>query len=96
MSGGLKEEGEAVMLLCFGTKSGPPVPAADQSLADVQAALARQQKIWAEQLARDPTTFPLLERQIHLAFGQLADLCVAGLLAHAAAAPACTEASQKN
>jgi hypothetical protein len=83
------------MLFRFGNKKGEAVPAVDQSLTDVQAALARRQKLWAEQLARDPASFPALERQVHQAFGQLADQCVAGLLAHAAAAPACAAAAQK-
>lgn len=95
MSGGLKDE-EAVMLFRFGNKKGEVVPSVDQSLTDVQAALARQQKAWAEQLARDPSCFPDLERQIHRTFQQLADQCAAGLLAHAASAPACADASQKN
>jgi hypothetical protein len=83
------------MLFRFGNQKGEAVPAVDQSLANVQAALARQQKAWAEQLARDPASFPTLEHEIHQAFGQLADQCVAGLLAHAAAAPACADAAKK-
>lgn len=79
----------------FGKKPGEEVPALGQSLADLQDALARQQALWAEQLARDPASFPQLEQQIHLAFAQLADRCAAGLLAHAAAAPACADAAQK-
>lgn len=83
------------MLFRFGDKKGEAVPDVEQSLADVTVALARQQKAWAEQLARDPSSFPTLERQIHLTFQQLADQCAAGLLAHAAAAPACADAAQK-
>jgi hypothetical protein len=83
------------MLFRFGNKKGEAVPTVDQSLADVQAALARQQKAWAEQLARDPSCFPTLEQQIHLTFKQLADQCAAGLLAHAAAAPPCALDAQK-
>ena len=79
----------------FGKKPGEEVPALGQSLADLQSALAGQQALWAEQLARDPASFPQLEGQIHLAFQQLADRCAAGLLAHAAAAPACAEAAEK-
>jgi hypothetical protein len=83
------------MLFRFGNKKGEAVPTVDQSLTDVQAALARQQKLWAEQLARDPASFAAVEQEIHQAFGRLADQCAAGLLAHAAAAPACAQAAQK-
>jgi len=84
------------MLFRFGHKSGVQVPAsADESLADLQAALAQQQKAWAEQLARDPASFSTLEQQIHLAFQQLADRCAAGLLAHTASSPACSDAAKK-
>lgn len=79
----------------FGKKSGEEIPALGQSLTDLHASLASQQPLWAEQLARDPASFAQLEQQVHLAFGQLADRCVAGLLAHAAAAPACADTAQK-
>ena len=83
------------MRLRFGKKSGEEIPALEQSLTDLQSSLADQQHRWAEQLARDPASFPQLEQQIHLTFQQLADRCAAGLLAHAAAAPACSDAAQK-
>jgi hypothetical protein len=79
----------------FGSQSGETVPAPDQTLKEIQAWLAQQQKLWAEQLARDPAAFAQLEPQIHLAFQQLADRCAASLLAHAAAAPACADEAQK-
>jgi len=79
----------------FGSRSGAAVPALEQSLQHIQASLAQQQKLWAEQLARDPAAFAQLEQQIHLAFQQLADRCAAGLLAHAAAQPACADSAQK-
>lgn len=78
-----------------GSKGGPAVPTLEQSLSDLQASLARQQAQWAEQLARDPAAFALLEPQIHLAFQHLADRCAAGLLGHAASLPACADAAQK-
>jgi hypothetical protein len=83
------------MKFLFGSKSGSEVPALQQSLEDIQASLAEQQKRWAELLAKDPAAFAQLEPQIHLAFEQLADRCAAGLLAHAAAQPACPDAAQK-
>jgi hypothetical protein len=79
----------------LGGKSGSEVPALEQSLEDLQASLAQQQKQWAEQLARDPASFAQLEAQIHLAFQQLADRCAASLLSHAAAQSACADAAQK-
>jgi len=79
----------------FGSKSGAEVPALEQSLRQLQEALAARQQEWAEQLANDPTSFAQLEQQVHLAFSQLADQCSAGLLAHAAALPACDDAAQK-
>src|SRR3954453_22459470 len=79
----------------FGSKSGETVPAPDQALQEIQASLAQHQKLWAEQLARDPAAFALLEPQIHLAFQHLADRCAASLLANAAALPACAGAAEK-
>jgi hypothetical protein len=77
------------------SRSGPPVPPLGQSLQEIQASLAQQQQLWAEQLARDPAAFAQLEPQIHHAFQQFADRCAASLLAHAAAQPAGADAAQK-
>jgi hypothetical protein len=79
----------------FGSKSGQQVPALEQSLQEIQASLAQQQKQWAERLAQDPAAFAQLEQQIHLTFQQFADRCAAGLLAHAATQPACAQAAKK-
>ena len=79
----------------FGSKSGAQVPPLEQSLQEIQASLAQQQKQWAELLAKDPAAFAQLEPEIHKAFQQFADRCAAGLLAHAAAQPACSDAAQK-
>jgi len=79
----------------FGSKSGAHVQPLEQSLQDIQASLAQQQKQWAELLAKDPAAFAQLEPEVHKAFQQLADRCAAGLLAHAAAGPACADAAQK-
>jgi hypothetical protein len=83
------------MKIRMGDKSGPEIPSLEQSLEDLQATVAQQQKQWAEQLARDPAAFTQLEPQIHLLFQQLADRCAASLLAHAAAQPACADAAKK-
>lgn len=79
----------------FGSKSGGEVPPLQQSLQDIHSRLAEQHRQWAEQLAKDPAAFAQLEAPIHQAFQQLADRCAAGLLAHAAAQPACASAAQK-
>jgi uncharacterized membrane-anchored protein YhcB (DUF1043 family) len=79
----------------FGSKSGEQVPLLDQSLQEIQGALAQQQQQWSERLANDPTTFAQLEPEIHNAFQHLADRCAAGLLVHAAAQAACADAAKK-
>ena len=63
-----------------GSKSGTEIPALGQSLQDLQTSLAEKQALWAEQLARDPASFPQLEPQIHRTFQELADRCAASLL----------------
>jgi hypothetical protein len=79
----------------LGSQSGPQVPSLEQSLQEIHASLAQQQKQWAELLAKDPAVFARLEPQIHQAFQQFADRCAASLLAHAGAQPACAGAAQK-
>ena len=74
---------------------GPEVPSPEQTVQQIQAHLATQQRLWAEQLARDPSAFALLEPQIHLAFGKLADQLTASLLTHAAAQQPLADAAQK-
>ena len=77
------------------SQSGPDVPSPDKALQQIHAQLASQQAQWAEQLARDPAAFAVLEPLIHKAFGQLADRLVASLLAHAAQQQALAHAAQK-
>ena len=79
----------------LGSKSGDQVPPLEQLLQEIQVSLAQRQKQWAELLAKDPAAFAQLEPEIHKAFQQLADHCAAGLLAHAAAGPACGDAAKK-
>jgi hypothetical protein len=83
------------MKIRLGSQSGQPVPSLEQSLQEMHAALAQQQQLWADQLARDPGAFARLEPQIHLAFQKFADSCAASLLAHAAAQSTCADAAQK-
>jgi hypothetical protein len=77
------------------SKSGPDVPTPDQALEQIHAQLASQQTLWADQLARDPAAFAVLEPLIHKAFGQFADRFVASLLAHAAQQQALADAAKK-
>jgi hypothetical protein len=83
------------MRVRFDSHAGPDVPAPEQALEHIQAQLAAQQKVWAQQLADDPASLAQLEPQVHHAFGQLADRLVASLLAHAAARPALAGRAKK-
>jgi len=77
------------------SQTGPAVPTPTKALEQIHAQLADQQALWAEQLAREPAAFALLEPQIHQAFGQLADQLVASLLAHAAQQQSLADAANK-
>ncbi len=77
------------------SQKGPEVSSPDQTVEQIRAHLAAQQTLWAEQLTRDPAAFALLEPQIHLAFGKLADQLVASLLAHAAQQQPLADAAKK-
>jgi hypothetical protein len=77
------------------SQTGPVVPTPHKALELIHAHLAAQQALWAQQLAHDPAAFAVLEPQIHLAFGKLADQLVASLLAHAAQKPPLADAAKK-
>ena len=77
------------------SQTGPAVPTPAKALEQIHTQLADQQALWAEQLARDPAAFALLEPQIHLAFGRLADQFVASLLADAAGQQPLADGAQK-
>ena len=83
------------MRIRFDSKTGPDVPDPTEALAQIQQLLAAQQQTWSDRLTRDPATFAQLEHEVHLAFGQLADRCVASLLAQAAQASALAEQAKK-
>jgi hypothetical protein len=83
------------MRVRLASQTGAAVPTPDKALEQIHAQLASQQALWAQQLARDPAAFALLEPQIHLAFGQLADQLMASLLAHAAAQQTLADAAKK-
>ncbi len=77
------------------SQKGPEVSAPDQTVEQIRVHLAAQQTLGAEQLCRDPAAFALLEPQIHLTFGKLADQLVASLLAHAAQQQPLHDAAKK-
>ena len=77
------------------SQTGSAVPTPDKALELIHSHLTAQQALWAEQLARDPAAFALLEPQIHRAFGKLADQLVASLLAQAAQQQPLADAAQK-
>jgi len=77
------------------SQAGPDVPTPDKAVQQIHSRLQAQQALWAEQLARDPAAFALLEAQVHQAFGQLADRLVASLLAGAAQQQALAQAAKK-
>jgi hypothetical protein len=83
------------MFFRFGSKSGKAVPPAGQALEDIHSQLQQQQPLWTEQLSHDPSCFAALEQEVHLRFGQLADLFVAGLLAGVANQPTPQDAAKK-
>ena len=83
------------MRVRLASQQGPEVPAPDQAIEHIRAHLAAQQPLWAEQLARDPAAFALLEPQIHQVFGNLADPLVASLLAHVGQQQALADAAKK-
>ena len=83
------------MFFRLGSKSGKAVPPAGQALEAIHSQLQRQQHLWTEKLARDPSCFAALEQEVHLRFGQLADQFVAGLLAGVADQPALQDAAKK-
>ena len=60
---------------------GPVVKNMADVLQQVQLELQTQQRLWAEQLRKDPGGFAALESKIHQTFQGLADQTVAGLLA---------------
>lgn len=77
------------------SQAGPDVLQPAHTLQQIHQQLVAHQKVWAEQLARDPAAFAQLEPQIHRAFGQLADQLAASLLTQAAQQPALTQAAKK-
>jgi hypothetical protein len=77
------------------SQAGPDVPTPNKAVQQIHSQLRAQQALWAEQLARDPAAFAVLEAQVHQAFGQLADRLVASLLAGAAQQQALGQAAKK-
>jgi hypothetical protein len=83
------------MRVRFDSPSGPGVPDPERIVQEIRDQLAAQQKIWSEQLGRNPESFAELEPQVHQAFQQLADRLVASLLAQAGQQPVLAEQAKK-
>jgi len=83
------------MRVRFDSQTGADVPAPQATLQDIHDQLLAQQQRWAEQLAKDPASFALLEPQVHHTFQQLADRLVASLLAQAAQQSALQQQAKK-
>jgi hypothetical protein len=83
------------MRIRFDSQSGPAVPSPDYTVQEIRDLLAAQQKVWGEQLGRDPASFAELEPQVHRTFQQYADRLVASLLAQAGQQPALEEQAKK-
>lgn len=83
------------MRIRFDASSGPDVPMPERVIQEIRDQLAAQQRVWSEQLDRNPASFAELEPQVHQAFQQLADRLVASLLAQAGQQPALQEQAKK-
>ena len=76
-------------------KKAPTVSGIEPVLAEIQQRLQTRPKEWLEVLQANPGAFADLEKEIHHAFGQMADRVAAGLLAQATAPAEFTEAAKK-
>jgi len=83
------------MRVRFDSPSGPRVPDPDCILQEIRDQLAAQQKVWAEELGRDPACFAELEPQVHETFQRHADRLVASLLAQAGQQPELDKQAKK-
>ena len=77
------------------SKNGTALTGIDPVVAEIQQRLQTGPKEWLRALQQDPGKFANLEQEIHLAFTQMADRVVAGLLAQATAGPDFSAAAKK-
>jgi hypothetical protein len=77
------------------SKDGEVHKGIDQARTEIERRLKLQPKEWLKALCKSPGEFVDIEQQVHLAFKQMADEMVAGLLAQATKPPEFTESSKK-
>src|SRR3982750_2593544 len=93
---GLFPQGGCAMQVCTDSLRNVPVPPLPAILAEMQHKLNTLKDGWSEQLAQDPSRFGQVEVQVHLAFQELADQVVAGLLGEVGQQPALEDACKKS
>jgi hypothetical protein len=77
------------------SKTADPI-SLNTAVEKIKTQLDQQPSQWLDELSNDPTHFAQLEQQVHLAFSQLADQLVAGLLAQASQKPSVQTAKKKS
>jgi hypothetical protein len=83
------------MVIRVGDKSSDVVKGIDEARAEIQRRLEQQSKAWLQSLREKPGEFAGLEQSVHLAFKQMADQMMAGILAQATQPAEFTEAAKK-
>lgn len=77
------------------SKKGAVVNGIDPVLNEIQERLQSHPQEWLKKLQDNPGSFTELEKTVHLAFKQMADQVVAGLLAQATQGDEFAEAAKK-
>ena len=77
---GFRKDEEKIMKIRL-SKKAEPLSGVNPVLAAVMERLRKEPTAWTEKLRKEPGTFVDLEKDIHVAFGQMADQVVAGILA---------------
>jgi hypothetical protein len=77
------------------SKDGEVHKGIDQARAEIERRLKLQPNEWLKALCKSPGEFVDIEQQVHLAFKQMADEMVAGLLAQVTKPPEFTESAKK-
>jgi hypothetical protein len=85
----------AAMEIRTESKDGEILQGIDQARAEIERRLQLHPKEWLEKLRKSPGDFADLEQKVHLAFKQMADQMVAGLLAQVSEPTTFTESAKK-
>jgi hypothetical protein len=83
------------MVIRVGNKVGDVLQGIDEARAEIQRRLEQQSKAWLQSLQEKPGEFANLEQSVHIAFKQMADQMMAGLLAQATQPAEFTAAAKK-